>query len=175
MTQELPRFNQRFVNSLRYGSNEQQFVSSVGDITFLTRAHLRTLDGIQANLKEPLYHMDANPDIRAVERALYFESYSSMFESTLIHNGLQEYVISLNGLKYATNCLKGRNIAWNSERQADNPDAGRFDEYIAGSMIGFYPNSLEAPALGIELTKDGDARGRLVDLEDMWNIEVYPQ
>jgi hypothetical protein len=175
MTLELPRFNQRFVNKLQDGSDEQRFVSGVGDVTFLTMAHLRTLHGIQADLREPLYHMDKNPDVRAVERALYFGSYPSMFETVLIDRGLQEYVVALNGLKDAITRLKGRNIAWTDETRADNAAASRFDEYIGDSIIGFYPDSVEVPALSLELAKEAGSRGHLVDIECMRNIEIYPQ
>ena len=177
MSVELPRFNQRFVSKLQTGSTEQQFVSSVGNVTFLTMSNIRTLREIQSDLREPLYHMDLNSSVVTVERALYFEAYSNMFEAALIDKDLHEYVIALNGLKDAVIHLKGRNIAWSDVSQSNDTNFGSAvvnDSYIGDSMIGFYPDSLLAPALSIELVKEVGSRGPLIDIENMWNIEIYP-
>ncbi|MES2630372.1 MAG: hypothetical protein V4611_00225 [Patescibacteria group bacterium] len=174
MSLELPRFNQKFVNRLEEGSTEQQFVSSVGDVTFLTMANLRTLHEIQADLREPLYHMDLNSEAASVERAIYFESYSGMFEEALIGKDLHEYVIALNGLKNAATNLKGRNVTWSDGRHSTDGSALVFDEYIGESMIGFYPNSVVVPVLSIELAKEAGSTGRLIDIESMWDIEIHP-
>ena len=175
MAVELPRFNQRFVNRLEHDSDERRFVSSVGDVTFLTIKNLRTLREIQADLREPLYQIGLSSASSSVERALYFQSYGDMFESELAVRGLQEYVVALNGLKDSVTQLKGRNILWANDSSDNDDRMVRFDEYIGDSMIGFYPNSLETPALSIELSKHVGQKGTLVDIEAMWDIEIYPR
>lgn len=175
MTLELPRFNQRFVSRLQPGSDEQRFVSNVGDVTFLTGKNFRTIHQVRVELIEPLYEIGLNNPSSSVERALYFQSYGAMFESELSNKGLHEYVIALNGLKDSLVRLKGRNIAWADGSQDSEDQVIRFDEYISDSMIGFYPNTPQAPALSIGLSKEADQSGILVDLEAMWDIEIYPR
>lgn len=175
MSIELPRFNQRFINRIEQGSEEHRFVSDVGEVTFLTMSHARTLREVQAVLREPLYQIGLNSTSSSVERALYFESYGGMFESELDTRGLHEYVVAINGLKDTLVRLKGRNIEWTDGAHDAEGNIVRYDDHLGDSLIGFYPNSVEAPSLSIGFTRKARQNIIPVDLEAMWDIEIYPK
>lgn len=175
MSPELPRFNQKFINRIEQGSDEHRFVSNVGEVTFLTMSHIRTLKEIQAVLREPLYRIGLDSASSSVERALYFESYGGMFESELDSRGLHEYVVAVNGLKDAIVRLRGRNIEWSDGLRDAEGGLIRYDDHLGDSKIGFYPNSVEVPSLSIGFTSKAHQNGLPVDLEAMWDIEIYPK
>lgn len=145
-------------------------MSSVGEVTYLGRANSTRISEIDFEIRRPLI---LNAFDSTVEREMYADSYSDMFEQKLTDVGLEEVILALNGLKAAADALRGRNVLWTASNFKDKNEDSRHDEYIVGSKIGFYSNFPTYPAIYLALSENSyDDSGLFTPIAEMWDIDI---
>mgnify|MGYP003452696445 len=170
MSHELPRFDQRFIQQVAPDSVEHQFISSVGDVTYLRFAHRMKIMDIHSEVN---WARTTNSSEITVDSILNPVSYSDFCEHKFIDAGLEEMIFSLNSLKVAADKLKGRNILWTESDLRNKDEDERWDDYIVDSRVGFDPSAPSFPVMHLTLSKDsGSLRGINTPIGEMWDIAI---